>query len=495
VQKEMKKRTSSLAIPRMISASAAWSRVRGWFRNPFFQFSFFYVFLFAAGAFVLPFYVVYLQSLGWSGTEIGAVTLVQRLISFVSSPLLGQIADRTKRHRLVVFITSVLTPLITGLIPVLSASHVGVWIAILLSTFVRSGAVPVCDRSIVRWYKLRGGHSARYGRVRLWGAVGWGLGSLLVGWIVDAIGGNLNALFIAHAICFVALVLPSLYIVDFPPLQDDGAVAATELSADINGTTETENGDGDKVVPLEEPAKEAPSEAAPIDDEPTQMATPNDPAATPKGKLWSAETAIFFTIVLTQGVFMGIIATALFLYLTELGATTTLLGGTLLSTCVSEVPFFFFSDKIVKALTPHGVLVLASWCLALRLLLYSAIPFYPAIELILPVELLHGVTYACMWSAAVAYGAHVAPPHLEATVQGVMGGIYFGAGSGIGGALGGWAYGAFGGQQTFRVAAFVNIGVAFVSTCILLSGRVWRWLRSRRTASASSNVAYAPLQQ
>lgn len=490
MQKEMK--AHRRIATRMISAGSAWSRVRGWFRNPFFQFSFFYVFLFAAGAFVLPFYVVYLQSLGWSGTEIGAVTLVQRLISFVSSPLLGQIADRTKRHRLVVFITSILTPLITGLIPVLSASHAGVWIAILLSTFVRSGAVPVCDRSIVRWYKLRGGHSARYGRVRLWGAVGWGLGSLLVGWIVDAIGGNLNALFIAHAICFVAFVLPSLYIVDFPPLQDDTAAAAIELSTDINGTTETEIGDAEQVVPLEEPAKDVEASTAPVD-EPTQMATPSDAAAAPKGKLWSAETAIFFTIVLTQGVFMGIIATALFLYLTELGATTTLLGGTLLSTCVSEVPFFFFSDKIVKALTPHGVLVLASWCLALRLLLYSAIPYYPAIELILPVELLHGVTYACMWSAAVAYGAHVAPPHLEATVQGVMGGIYFGAGSGIGGALGGWAYGAFGGQQTFRVAALVNIGVAFVSTCILLSGRVWRWLRNRRTSA--SNVAYAQLEQ
>jgi hypothetical protein len=201
---------------------------------------------------------------------------------------------------------------------------------------------------------------------------------------------------------------------------------------------------------------------------------------------------IFFTIVLAQGVFMGIIATALFLYLTELGASTTLLGGTLLSTCVSEVPFFFFSDKIVKALTPHGVLVLASWCLALRLLLYSAIPNYPALELILPVELLHGVTYACMWSAAVAYGAYVAPPHLEATVQGVMGGIYFGAGSGIGGAAG-----RVGVRRVRRPGdvsrggAGEHVGVAMLSTCILLlSGRVWRWLRTRMTP-ANGAVAYA----
>jgi MFS family permease len=462
---------------------AAVARVRGWFRNPFFQFSFFYVFLFAAGAFVLPFYVVYLQSLGWSGTEIGALTLVQRLISFVSSPLLGQIADRTKRHRLVVFVTSVATPLITGLVPIVASSHVGVWIAILVSTFVRSGAVPVCDRSIVRWYKLRGNLSARYGRVRLWGAVGWGLGSLLVGGIVDAIGGQLYVLFVAHAICFFVFVLPALSLVEFPPL--DSAVMAN----DINGTVDAAAAEPtDNVVPLEElAAKEEPTAAEPPAAEPA----PVEVEAPPKGKLWSAETVIFFTIVLAQGVFMGIIATALFLYLTELGASTTLLGGTLLSTCVSEVPFFFFSDKIVKALTPHGVLVLASWCLALRLLLYSAIPNYPALELILPVELLHGVTYACMWSAAVAYGAYVAPPHLEATVQGVMGGIYFGAGSGIGGALGGWAYGAYGGQATFRVAALVNVGVAMLSTCILLSGRVWRWLRKRMTPA--NKVVYTSL--
>ncbi len=438
-------------------------RARTFWDNPFVRFSAFYTFLFGAGAFVLPFYVVYLQSLGWSGTEIGALTLVQRLTSFLSSPAIGWIADRTKRHRLVVFATCVGTPLLTGLIPALAGSHVGVWIAILLSTIVRSGTVPICDRSIVRWFKLRGATSARYGRVRLWGAVGWGLGSLLVGLIVDAVGHELNALFISHAVCFVVAVFPLMFSLQFPPLADD-ELAPPPADAREDGAPAI-------MTPLDDAAAAAVNGEAEVE------------VVAEKGKLLSAGSAIFFTIVLAQGIFMGIIATALFLFLTELGASTTLLGGTLLATCVSEVPFFFFSEKIVAKLTPHGVLVFASWCLALRLLLYSALPDYPLIELILPVELLHGVTYALMWSAAVSFAAHVATPKTEATLQGVLGGLYFGAGSGVGGAIGGWAYQSSGGVRTFQTAALIKVGIASLFSAALFGSKIVARIKERARAA------------
>lgn len=438
-------------------------RARAYWDNPFVRFSAFYTFLFGAGAFVLPFYAVYLQSLGWSGTEIGALTLVQRLTSFLSSPAIGWIADKTKRHRLVVFATCVGTPLLTGLIPALADSHAGVWIAILLSTIVRSGTVPICDRSIVRWFKLRGATSSRYGRVRLWGAVGWGLGSLLVGFIVDA-AANYNALFISHAVCFVVAVFPLMFSLQFPPLDEEEAAGKVPPPTD-----KEEDGAPAIMTPLDDVA------AATINGE--AEAGPTEVAA-PKGKLLSVDTAVFFTIVLAQGIFMGIIATALFLFLTELGASTSLLGGTLLATCVSEVPFFFFSEKIVAKLTPHGVLVFASWCLALRLVLYSALPHYP-IELILPVELLHGVTYALMWSAAVSFAAHVATPKTEATLQGVLGGLYFGAGSGVGGAIGGWAYQTYGGVQTFQTAALINVGIASIFTAALFGSKIVARIQER----------------
>ncbi len=45
---------------------------------------------------------------------------------------------------------------------------------------------------------------------------------------------------------------------------------------------------------------------------------------------------------------------------------------------------------------------------------------------VLPVELLHGFTFALAWGTGTAVASRVAPPGLEATTQGLFQGLYFG---------------------------------------------------------------------
>ncbi len=45
----------------------------------------------------------------------------------------------------------------------------------------------------------------------------------------------------------------------------------------------------------------------------------------------------------------------------------------------------------------------------------------------LPVELLHGITFASGWGAGTTHSRHIAPPGLAATMQGIFQGLYFGA--------------------------------------------------------------------
>jgi hypothetical protein len=65
--------------------------------------------------------------------------------------------------------------------------------------------------------------------------------------------------------------------------------------------------------------------------------------------------------------------------------------------CFSELPFFFYSSELMRRLTPKGALSLAIVCYSVRLGYYSLLenPWF-----VLPIELLHGITFAVFWSAA-----------------------------------------------------------------------------------------------
>ncbi len=56
------------------------------------------VLLFASGACHLPFFVLYYQSLGFTGTQIRLLTSLTPLVTLVGAPLCTNVADATQRH-------------------------------------------------------------------------------------------------------------------------------------------------------------------------------------------------------------------------------------------------------------------------------------------------------------------------------------------------------------------------------------------------------------
>lgn len=69
--------------------------------------------------------------------------------------------------------------------------------------------------------------------------------------------------------------------------------------------------------------------------------------------------------------------------------------------------------------------------------------------MILPAEILHGVTFGLMYAAGVEYTHKVAPPGMIATLQGVFNGVYYGLGAGSGAIVGGIMWSSIGLRQTF----------------------------------------------
>ncbi|KAH8291532.1 hypothetical protein KR054_012569 [Drosophila jambulina] len=126
---------------------------------------------------------------------------------------------------------------------------------------------------------------------------------------------------------------------------------------------------------------------------------------------------------------------------------------------VSEVPFFFYSGKIIKKL---GYVHCMSMCFFFYAVRLSLIAWIPNPWYLVGVELFfQGITYALCYTCIVAYASAVAPPGTSATVQGLMAGMDDGLGFSIGSLVGGLMFKALGGRASFNYFA-----IAALCTCV-----------------------------
>ncbi|XP_017838638.1 major facilitator superfamily domain-containing protein 6 [Drosophila busckii] len=124
-----------------------------------------------------------------------------------------------------------------------------------------------------------------------------------------------------------------------------------------------------------------------------------------------------------------------------------------------EVPFFFYSGKIIKKLGYVHCMSMCFFFYAVRLALISWIPnpwYLVGVELFF-----QGVTYALCYTCIVAYASAVAPPGTSATVQGLMAGMDDGLGFSIGSLIGGIMFKRLGGRESFKYFA-----IAAICTCV-----------------------------
>lgn len=159
----------------------------------------------------------------------------------------------------------------------------------------------------------------------------------------------------------------------------------------------------------------------------------------------------------------------------------------------TEVPAFSMQGAIQSRVSSSVLLNIVLAATVLRLGCYALLPLAGMPWAVLPVELLHGLTFGVGWSTAVATAAKLAPLHLSATMQASGGGAaagcvcmhfapavaadlpvsaalrcvllaaastqglfqatYGGVGAGLGGLVGGLLLERHGGQGLFAAAA------------------------------------------
>jgi len=176
---------------------------------------------------------------------------------------------------------------------------------------------------------------------------------------------------------------------------------------------------------------------------------------------------MFLFTALYLGFLMAFIKTFLFWHLKDLGGTQLLFSVISAVNCVAEVSMYFLSERLIAKIGEIRVLYMGLVCYSIRLFYYSVLP-YP--WLVLVVELLPGITTAAVWAACLSYVSINSRPGAQTTMQCILHSVHWGLGYGAGEVIGGILVHHYGAPKTFILFGILCIVILIIYILIRI---VW----------------------
>ena len=152
----------------------------------------FYLFFFASVGALVPYWSLYLKSLGFSAADIGELMAVIMSTKIIAPNIWGWVADRSGQKVLIVRL-GVLMALITFGGVFLGQSYWWMALVMTLFSFFWNAALPQFEATTM---SLLGNDTHRYGSIRLWGSIGFILSVVAVGELLDSNGAQMIPLVI-----------------------------------------------------------------------------------------------------------------------------------------------------------------------------------------------------------------------------------------------------------------------------------------------------------
>jgi PPP family 3-phenylpropionic acid transporter len=166
----------------------------------------------------LPFFPVWMRSVGIDASWIGIIAAVPSVTRFTVLPVVTGLAERRGVVRGAIIATAIMTTF--GFVAI-GTQHLPLMICLtyFLTAAVWTPIVPLTDA-----YALKGvvRYGINYGPVRLWGSAAFVAGALLCGWLADTVAATNLIWIIAAAAAFGALISLGLL-----PLDGHKAQSAT----------------------------------------------------------------------------------------------------------------------------------------------------------------------------------------------------------------------------------------------------------------------------
>ncbi|MFT3892973.1 MAG: MFS transporter [Anaerolineales bacterium] len=347
----------------------------------------YYLLLFGWMSSFVPFMVLFYQKMNFSGAQIGMLTGVPPLVTIFAAPFLTGIADRTRRHHVLLGLGLIIAAVTTSLLTILN-SFVAIFILVLTFNIFFAPVSSLSDSAVMF---MLGDERSKYGRIRLAGTIGWGVFAQIAGLLLYTYG--LNVLFY---VCTGMMLLAFI---------------------------------ASRVLVFGKHEEHSPAERG-------SMLT----------FLTNRRWVFFLLSVLIGGLGAVSISSYLSPYLVDLGANGKQIGFALTSATLTELPVFFFGNYFVKRFRSDRLITVALILICARTLLFGIVN---SIYLAILVQFVGGLFFPLMWSAAVNYADENAPAGLRSTAQGILGTAAYGIGSSVGGLICGPLLGSLGGRGMF----------------------------------------------
>ncbi len=385
----------------------------------------YYVAAFAVGGVYLPFFPRWLEARGMHGVELGLVAAASPAMGVLAPTAIGAMSDSLGlRGRLLqVACTGALVS--WGSLTLAAALGVRLGLVTLLASALalalfRAPMILVADLTAIEGARSVG---TSYGRLRLWGSLGF-LGAVLM----------------------AARFVDTREVMPFPLVISAGLFAALLASLGIPARAELRRR-GDRHFALE--------------------------------LLGSTDFKVFLVAA-----FLGQCAHASYdlcftLYLFDLGLSRSAVGLAWAVGTACEVALMASAGRSLRAFAPASLLAFALGAAALR---WAIIASVRSLSVLLVLQPLHALSFGLMWLSAVAYAQQQAPAGSLGTAQGLLS-TALGAGSVAGMLLWGATYHRGGGALVFATAAGV---AACASACALTLTECVRRRSRRRRARESS---------
>lgn len=363
---------------------------------PYFRLSGFYLFYFALLGTLLPYWTLYLQSLGLGAAAIGWLMGILHVSRVLAPNVWGWLADLTGR-RVAIVRLGALASWICFVAIFWQTEALGIAVVMALFSFFWNAVLPQFEVITLNYL---GENRAQYSRIRLWGSVGFILAVVLVGWLLDWIS-------IAYLPLMVLVLLVLIWL------------NALLIDARAEQLTQ-ETGRAGAIGPI----------------------------------LRQPQVLVFFLVCFLVQLSHGPYYTFYSVMMQDLGYDRGQIGLLWALGVVAEVVLFALMPRLLEHFSLRGILLVS---LALCVLRWSLTAWFSEqLMVMLFAQLLHAATFGSVHAVGIALVQHYFSPSTQGRGQALFSSLGFGAGGALGAVLAGQLWNDWG-AQTFVLAAGVSV--------------------------------------
>lgn len=358
---------------------------------PYWRLSNFYLFYFAAIGVLVPFWSLYLKSLGFDASEIGELIAIIMATKIIAPYLWGWIADHTGHDLLIVRLASVLSFLLFALIFVDQSYW---WIAFVMMafSFFWNASLPQFEAMTMNHL---GEQVHEYSRIRVWGSLGFVAAVVLMGWLLETND--------------VSLVPVALFVIY-------GFIMLSAFFVPASGKVKHQGSQAPIFQVLKQPVV-------------------------------IALIIVCFLVQFSHGSYY----TFYTIYLEDHGYQRTFIGSLWALGVIAEVILFLYIHILLPRYGHRWLLLLALFLTAIRWVLIAL--FVDNTAIIIFAQLLHAASFGLFHAIAISlFHRHFIGKH-QGRGQALYASVSFGAGGAVGSLFSGFSWEYFGSTISFLISA------------------------------------------